>query len=113
MAIRNIRNSARMNYSDLIESREGFIYWSAPDLPDIPEQQDDIQYRWVSTDRLEELSNRYYGDTHLWWVIAIANGIEIHPTQLLPGDLLRIPSPRYVKDNLLNPNATANTLLSS
>lgn len=70
-------------------------------LPEIEEQTDDTTYEWKSTDRIDLVANRFYGTPVLWWVIAVANDIEIVPTQLNEGALLRIPAPRYVQQVLL------------
>ena len=56
----------------------------------IPETDSDI---WVITqtgDRLDLLSNQFYGNPHLWWYIAKANGLTF--MNLGAGISLRIPA---------------------
>ena len=103
MAKRQLKSGSRLNYSELLESPEGFVFWGVPSLPAIEEQQDDIQYRWTALDRLEQVAVRFYNDPALWWVIAVANDIELHPTDISVGDLLTIPSPRYVRERFSRP----------
>ncbi len=43
-------------------------------------------------DRLENLAHRYYGDSKLWWVIALANKIRDGSYSLKPDEKIRIPS---------------------
>jgi len=51
------------------------------------------------------LAYRLYKDARLWWVIAVANGMEDIPTDFNEGEVIRLPSPRYVLQVLFN---TAN-----
>lgn len=38
------------------------------------------------------LANRFYGNPHLWWVVASANGV-IDPTkEPVPGETILVPS---------------------
>jgi len=53
-----------------------------------------------TNDRIDTIANTYYGDPVLWWVIAVANDMEIVPTQLQVGATIRIPSPVYVSQLL-------------
>jgi hypothetical protein len=73
-------------------------------LPEIQEQTDDTSYEWRSTDRIDLVAHRFYGSPALWWVLALANNIELVPTGLNEGARLRVPSPRYV-NNVLLPEA--------
>jgi hypothetical protein len=78
--------------------------WDFVDLPPLPEQQDDILYQVMSNDRIDVMAYKFYGDSNLWWIIAAANDLEILPTQLNMGGVLRIPSPRYVTTVLFGKN---------
>lgn len=75
-------------------------FWDIVDLPTIQEQPDDLQYTVQQTDRLDLLAQRFYGSPRLKWVIMAANGLELEPTDISEGDVLRIPAPRYVVDGL-------------
>lgn len=70
-------------------------------LPTLQPQSDDTTYEWKSNDQIDLVANRFYGDPVLWWVLALANDIEIVPIQLDEGKLLKVPSPRYVTQILL------------
>lgn len=98
MTVRLSANSA-LRFADLL-SVDGIEFWDILDLPTIPTQRDDVLHRVIQPDRIDLLANTYYGTPTLWWVIASANNIEIIPTALNIGDTLRIPSPRYVRENL-------------
>lgn len=90
---------SRLRFTDL-GTLDGLEFWDLVDLPEIPEQPDDITYQVQGGDRLDHLAVRYYGDPVLWWVLAAANDLEILPTDLNEGDFLRVPSPRYVTQEL-------------
>jgi hypothetical protein len=77
---------------------EGTVFWDTPYFPDILPQDNDI---FVTVDsnyvgRLDLLAFDAYGDVDLWWVIALANGLELLPTDMVIGKKLRIPSKNYV-----------------
>ena len=45
----------------------------------------------VEGERLEQLAHRYYRDSSMWWVIAIANPEVLYPDQIPGGTEIRIP----------------------
>jgi nucleoid-associated protein YgaU len=45
-----------------------------------------------SSDRLDILASKYYGDKSYWWVISIANNLNDASFHIQPGLQLRIPS---------------------
>lgn len=92
---------SRLRFADLVII-EGVEHWDILDLPDIPEQNDDLNYqvKGGAVERMDRLAVRFYGDARLWWVIAAANNIELVPADLNEGDILRIPSPRFVMQEL-------------
>ena len=51
-----------------------------------------VQHIWSSNDRFYKLADKYYGDSHYWWIIAWFND---KPTEhhLTVGDVLSIPTP--------------------
>lgn len=95
----NIGKRSRLNFVDLLVDGE-FEYWDLAVLPEMPEQTDDIRYQVLGGDRIDLLANKFYGSSVLWWVIAVANGMELLPTALNVGDVIRIPAPRYVNQEL-------------
>ena len=90
-----IKKNSRLRFSPLT-SVAGVEFWDFPELPDLPVQDDDIAHTVTQLDRSDLLASKYYGDPVLWWVIALANDREIFQTGLNVGEVLRIPSPRYV-----------------
>jgi hypothetical protein len=94
-----ISANSRLRFQEFV-TVDGFEFWDLDDLPTIRPQTDDILYRVRQTDRIDLLANQHYGNPVLWWVIAVANDMEILPTALNIGETIRIPSPRYVTQNL-------------
>jgi hypothetical protein len=100
MAVR-VQRGSRLRFGEVVIV-DGVEFWDVLDIPEIPEQRDDLIHKVVSPDRIDLLAHRYYKDARLWWVIAVANAIEELPTELNIGDEVRIPSPRYVSQVLFN-----------
>jgi hypothetical protein len=98
MAI-NVPTKSRLRFSELL-SIGGVEFWDFVDFPSLPEQPDDLVYQVTEIDRLDTLANQFYGNPIFWWVIAVANDMELIEVELNVGDELRIPSPRYVRDTL-------------
>jgi len=96
MAVR-VPDHSRLRFVDLLLA-DGVEFWEVAYLPEIPEQDDDIVYQVQGglQERLDRLATRYYGDPKLWWVIAVRNDREIIPTDFSEGDIIIIPSPRFV-----------------
>lgn len=94
-----VQSHSRLRFADL-QSDLDVEFWDLPVFKQIPEQVDDVYYQVQSTDRIDVLAYRFYGDPVLWWVIAVANGFEILPTDLKVGARIKIPSPRYVTQSL-------------
>jgi nucleoid-associated protein YgaU len=95
----NVSNMSPLRFAELV-TVDGVEFWNTIDLPTIPDQPGDIVHTVKSTDRLDLLAYEYYGDPVAQWVIAVANDLEILPTDLNAGDTIRIPSPRYVLTQL-------------
>lgn len=98
MAI-ELRSNSRLRFVPLLTD-QGVVFWDIFEPPTIPAQPDDIQYQVVGSDRIDLLAQKFYGDPVFWWVIAVANDMEILPTDLKDGAILLIPSPRYVTSQL-------------
>lgn len=69
----------------------------------------------VEGETLPKLARRYYaelneakdlrdyrGPEHLWWILADVNGIMDLTLDIPPGKVLYIPSPRVVREKVLN-----------
>lgn len=61
-------------------------------LPTIADQEDDVYIITNSTDRLDTLAFRFYGDSRYWWVIAVANNMGRGTIAVGAGVQLRIPT---------------------
>jgi hypothetical protein len=86
---------SRLRFGNLL-TIQGVVQWDTLYLPTFAPRSDDISYQVQYTDRIDNLANRFYGDPVLWWVIAVANNMEILPIDLNPASTLRIPSKDYV-----------------
>ena len=73
---------------------DGKIVYKTSHYPEIPLSQDDIYVYATRGDRFDILSQQYYQDSSLWWVISIANADKINQDSLLipEGIQIRIPS---------------------
>lgn len=94
-----LNQHSRLRFSEflIIEQVE---FWDRVEFPAVPEQPDDIVYQVKSTDRMDLIAYRFYGDPAYAWVIAVANGMELVEAEFEVGLVLRIPSPRFVRDLL-------------
>ena len=99
MASVEVPQRSRLRFSEYL-SVDGFEFWDFVDVPTIPEQPNDLLYQVRSSDRLDILAHRFYGDAIYLWVIAAANNLELIEAELNLGAILRIPAPRYVKEIL-------------
>lgn len=75
---------------------DDIVAWADFNRPTFSEREGDIFYRVERTDRPETVANRFYGNESLWWVIAIANDIEVPLIEFYPGAVLRIPEPEFI-----------------
>lgn len=92
---------SRLRFGQFV-SVGGYEFWDVLDLPDIPTQSSDITHEVVSGDRIDLIAEKWYGDPVLWWVIAAANNMELLPTQLTEGTILRIPAPGFILHDFFN-----------
>lgn len=90
---------SRLRYTNLMLI-DGVEFWDTFVPPDLPEQYDDIQYQILGSDRIDMLAAAFYGDPTLWWVIAVANDMELIPIDFKRYEIIRIPSPRFVLQEL-------------
>jgi len=81
---------------------DGVEYWDRVTYPDIVVRQDDTYYIVKPYDTLASIADKAYGDPVLQWVLAIANDMDVWPTDLIPESVLRVPSKSYVRDKLFN-----------
>jgi len=94
-----IAKNSRLLFSALL-SVDGIEFWDLNSLPPVPVRDDEIQYTVTFTDRIDLLAYKFYGDPVLWWVLALANSMEILPTDLKPGSVIRVPSSVFITEML-------------
>lgn len=73
----------------------------------LPSLQGTVFFDVAFVGRLDLLAYRVYGETRLWWVIALANGIDDPFDDSLAGQLLVIPSLtdvfKFYENNFVDP----------
>lgn len=77
---------------------DGFVFWDTPNFPQLVPQSGD---RFLTVDstyigRLDLVAFDMYGDVDYWWAIALANGLDQIPTDMVEGMVLRIPQKSYI-----------------
>ena len=77
--------------NDTKETPDGKKVYKSKRLKSIPLKNDDIYVASQTGDRLDLLSNQYYGSPAYWWIIANANNIHDGKLGLKDGTILRIP----------------------
>ena len=75
----------------VISRYDGKRVYLTTTYPIIKESDSDIVIISNETDYLDALANKYYGDTTLWWIIALANNIGKGRLSVPSGITLRIP----------------------
>lgn len=98
MAVR-IKATSMLRFARLV-TLDGVECWEMPELPVIEPDPTDVVHEVSLTDRMDRISQRYYGSPDFVRIIALANGIDLYPNGLCPGAKLRIPSPARVEDIL-------------
>lgn len=66
-------------------------YLESTIYPKIKPSNNDVYIISEQGDRLDILAKNYYGDSEMWWIIAIANNINDAVFYIQPGTQLRIP----------------------
>lgn len=99
----SVTTRSRLRFKEFLEVNT-VQFWELDLLPEIPPSPADYYYYVNQNDRIDLLATRFYGDPNLWWVIAVANDLNILPTDLQVGATLRIPSPAYVTETLFSAN---------
>jgi hypothetical protein len=84
---------ARYTYAETLITKETKKrYLESVIYPKIGVSDEDFYIITQSTDRLDLLSNQYYGDAQYWWVIAVANNINDGTLYVEAGRQIRIPA---------------------
>ena len=81
----------RYSETNIINRWDGKRVYLATLYPYIAPQTTDLQIITNETDYLDALAYKYYRDTTLWWIIAVANNLGKGKLSIPPGLTLRIP----------------------
>ena len=101
MPVKIQKNQSRLTHSTLV-SVDGYEFWTRTSIPDIKTTSKDIIHVVEDSDRIDSISDKYYGNEHLWWIIAAANNLMLLPTDLYPGRQIIIPDlDRLRKDGVI------------
>ena len=95
-----VRDTSRMKFARLLDL-DGVEHWEMPEYPKIEAAPDDRTYVVDRNDRIDRLSDSIYGSPDLWWIIALANDMELLPNDLFENQTIRIPSGRRVFTDIL------------
>lgn len=96
----NIRNTSRLRFAKLAII-DGIETWNLPEYPEIGPANDDLRFIVDRNDRIDRMANSFYGNTDLWWIIALRNDLFLLPNDMFQGQLLQIPSARRVFSTIL------------
>ena len=70
---------------------DGKVIYLPTKHPSVTTSNDDFYIITQATDRLDLIASDFYGDSTLWWVIAMANDLPGDSLFTTPGFQLRIP----------------------
>ena len=82
-------------YQDIpiIKTTDGKQIYATSRYPEVPLSPNDIYVYTTQGDRYDVLALNYYGDSSLWWIIAIANpNVDLMTLVIPEGSQIRIPS---------------------
>ena len=81
---------------------DGKVIYQTSRYPEVPLSDNDIYVYTSQGDRFDVLSQQFYKDSSLWWIISIANTNKINQSTILipEGVQIRIPSnyPNVIKN---------------
>lgn len=79
-------------YANTTVFGNSFKYFGTTKYPVVPYTSNDIFVVTQEGDRFDQLSQQYYGDASLWWVISCSNpGLKQNSYYLPIGIQIRIP----------------------
>tara|TARA_R110001583_G_scaffold162417_1_gene314645 strand:- start:243 stop:539 length:297 start_codon:yes stop_codon:yes gene_type:complete len=82
---------SRYDNIQIRKTKNGKRYFKTVKYPVIPKTLNDRYLIGQMGDRLDNLANKYYGDSSLWWIIARANNIGKGDLTVPLGTQIRIP----------------------
>jgi len=83
---------SRYQYIQILKNNTGKRYYKNNVYPEIPIDPNDYYVISTISDRLDLLANDFYGDSTLWWIIAMVNDLEGDSMFPPTGIQLRIPA---------------------
>ena len=84
--------ASRYTYTNVIKDTDTKkSYYQSTIYPKIKPADTDFYIISEAGDRLDLLAHKYYGDTTLWWIIAVANNLNDGNFFVEEGRQLRIP----------------------
>lgn len=95
---------SRYSTNSILSDAAGMRRLESLILPIVPLSKDDVYIQTTSIERLDKLANNFYGDSTLWWIIAVANGLGKGTIIVPKNSKLRIPSDTNIQQliNALN-----------
>jgi len=75
----------------ILKTEKGKRYKKTIEYPIIEKNENDIYIVGMQGDRLDNLANKYYKDSRLWWIIARANNLGKGDISVPIGIQIRIP----------------------
>lgn len=87
----NLRPNCRALFSTHFFKGD-YEWFGFPEYPSFPMADDDVSVEVKMNTSLDNLSQEYYDTPELWFVIALANNIDIPYLDMYPGQILRIPT---------------------
>lgn len=106
MATVEIRKNSYLQFGSLLESNAGTSFWDQIDFPEVVPQDTDVFITIDETNvgRLDLIAFDAYGDPDLWWAIALANRIDLIPSDVYMNRRIRIPDKGFI-DSLISKGA--------
>jgi len=82
----------RYGSTQVLKRWDGKRVYTTTKYPSINQQESDVIVISSEADYLDNLAYTYYGDSTLWWIIALANNLGKGRMSVPPGLQLRIPT---------------------
>jgi len=99
MTVKIKKGSSRLELANLYVV-DGVEFWGRPEIPDLPASQDDKIHIVSDGERMDMISNMYYGRDDWDWIIAHRNNLSLLPVELQTGQKIIIPDPSVVRDRI-------------
>lgn len=87
--------------SRTIQNNKNKNYLSTSLLPIVNTSSEDVYIEITNTDRLDNLSQKFYNDVTKWPILAVINGLGKGTLYVKPGTILRIP-PLETFENIIS-----------